>query len=89
MNAMYFMGLHEGKSSKTGKEYYAVNILWLNAYGSYELKPLYASSSLFDEIKRMNLARGTAVDCCAMGKSIMTLAVSRKFKPLNLGEVVK
>lgn len=89
MNAMYFMGLHAGKSAKTGEDYYAVNILWMNAYGSYELKPLYASPALFDEIKRMDLARGTAVDCCAMGKSILSLAVSRKFKPLNLGEVAK
>jgi hypothetical protein len=89
MNAMYFMGLRAGKSASTGEEYYAVNILWLNSFGSYELKQLYASPALFDEIKRMDLARGTAVDCCAMGKSIMGLTISRKFKPLNLGEVVK
>lgn len=89
MSAMYFMGLRAGKSSTTGEEYYAVNILWLNSFGSYELKQLYASPALFDEIKRMDLARGTAVDCCAMGKSIMSLSVSKRFKPLNLGEMVK
>ena len=40
MSAMYFMGLRAGKSSTTGEEYYAVNILWLNSFGSYELKQL-------------------------------------------------
>lgn len=89
MNAMYFMGLHAGRSSKTNEDYYAINILWLNSYGSYELKPLYASSALFDEVKRMDIPRGTAVDCCAMGKSLLSLSVSKRFKPLNLGELVK
>lgn len=89
MNAMYFMGLRAGKSEKTNENYYAVYILWLNSFGSYELKALYASPALFDEIKRMELVRGTAVDVCAMAKSIMSLSVSKRFKPLNLGELVK
>ena len=38
MNAMYFMGLRAGTSKETGENYYAVNVLWLNAFGSYELK---------------------------------------------------
>lgn len=89
MNAMYFMGLRAGKSKDTGENYYAVNILWLNAFGSYELKQLYTSPQLFDEIKRLDMTRGTSVDLCAMGKSILSLSISRKFKPLNLNEAVK
>lgn len=89
MNAMYFMGVHSGTSKKTNEPFYAVQILWLNSYGNYEIVQLYATADLFQKITGMGIARGTAVDICALGKSIASLEVSKRFRPLNLGEVAK
>lgn len=89
MNAMYFMGTNKGTSKKSGKDFWCVNVLWLNSFGNYEIKPLFVTEQTYGEVNGMGMARGTAVDVTvSLGGGLDGIAPSKHFKSLNLGEML-
>lgn len=88
-NAIYFMGTNKGTSKKSGKDFWCVNVLWLNTFGNYEIKPMFVTEGTYSEVNGMGMARGTAVDVTTnLGGGLDAIAPSTIFKPLNLGEVI-
>ena len=90
MNAMYFMGTNKGTSKKSGKDFWCVNVLWLNSFGNYEIKPLFVNEEMYGAVNAMGLARGTAVTVTMnLGGGLDDLTVDPNYKTLNLGESLK
>ncbi len=87
--AIYFMGTCKG-TSKKGNPFWGVLLLWLNSFGNYEIKTCFCTEQFYDEVNKVGMARGTAVDLSVtLGGGISSVSPSKRFRSLNLGEVVK
>lgn len=86
--AVYFMGTSSG-TSKKGNDFWCVLLLWINSFGNYEIKSCFCNKDFYDDVNKLGMARGTAVDISVtLGGGISSVAPSKRFAPLNLGEVL-
>lgn len=82
--AIYFLGTTKGKSKK-GNDYYAVLLLWLNAFGTYAIKMAFVGVEAYEAINTMDLVRGDAVSVSMdLAGNLEELKRDETFERLNL-----
>lgn len=82
----YFMGTASNVSKKTGNRWWAVKVfMWNTRFNQMEIKLIYCSDELFQNINQRGYEIGLALDLFLTPDGLDDVQPSKTYRPLALG----